>query len=595
MAGYDSTASGFLIELSFLANSGWCFLRITVLVLLLQAGSIQAQISATADWEDIDPEQVEALSAELDELSQSPIRMNNLSRQQLTGLPLNDSTVIVLTAYLKRHPNPQTLNFLDSLEIPAWDKLILRAVLKSTAKLYHTQYRLRINRSAHSNDEKFRQDFTSVYGGWNIHGVLSRDPGAPTFHALIAGGVEKVFRNGQDRIIAGNYTLNLGTGLAFRQAMFGSGSGVSRAFPAVRQSGRIFGSVRRYGYFTGLVWQHEFPRGKVLTFINRESVPGRYFSGEFKPALISQAQDLKYPTGTTLGGAINFQPRAGWHLQVQGGWDQLAGLSAFPNEIDLMGEGRNIKSLIAASWRGGDSLMALAGLKLIGHKISGAVTAWYLPVLRKSRFRLSAALPDADPLNQKGVAFALSVRFPDQWQVDWENFGFQPVYPPNLSETYWQTGEKIQIESRFFRGTLTHRRYSGQNKIYRASVQTPLTPGDDLNIVLLSRATASQGHWGALLGLRWDYLLLPFWRLKGGLVRYRATPFELRLYAYEPDVSGAFSIPLYYGDGLRVYLVSDYTRSDGWQIESKVGMRREFDQSRVITNFDGTLQLSIVL
>jgi len=79
-----------------------------------------------------------------------------------------------------------------------------------------------------------------------------------------------------------------------------------------------------------------------------------------------------------------------------------------------------------------------------------------------------------------------------------------------------------------------------------------------------------------------------------GVARFVAEDFTVRQYAYESDVTNAFSVPLYYGNGARMYLLERF-KGPFWSMEFKVGQWRQYRTDGTSNKFDGTLQLSIVL
>ncbi len=77
------------------------------------------------------------------------------------------------------------------------------------------------------------------------------------------------------------------------------------------------------------------------------------------------------------------------------------------------------------------------------------------------------------------------------------------------------------------------------------------------------------GGWLADFQIRWSLPLQSF-QAGAGLKLFRVAPGTGVIYAYEPDLRYAFSVPALSGEGSRFYLMMRFTMAKHWQLEAKV-------------------------
>ena len=110
-------------------------------------------------------------------------------------------------------------------------------------------------------------------------------------------------------------------------------------------------------------------------------------------------------------------------------------------------------------------------------------------------------------------------------------------------------------------------------------------------------AIVANSEWGYMLtqtvNARWPSLLLNV-----GVGYFHTTGYDSRLYVYERGPLYSFSFPAYYGEGLRLHLMSKVNVSRRLSLTAKLGYTRYFDRSTIgsgLQQIDGPSQTDLDL
>lgn len=92
--------------------------------------------------------------------------------------------------------------------------------------------------------------------------------------------------------------------------------------------------------------------------------------------------------------------------------------------------------------------------------------------------------------------------------------------------------------------------------------------------------------WGALAVLRVSYRPSPSWRHQLALVGFRTDDFDTRIYAYQPQLPGMMSFPMFYGKGFSATLQAQWKPSPRWQCGLRLRHLHYLDRSAIGTGLD---------
>lgn len=73
--------------------------------------------------------------------------------------------------------------------------------------------------------------------------------------------------------------------------------------------------------------------------------------------------------------------------------------------------------------------------------------------------------------------------------------------------------------------------------------------------------------------------------LSGNVSYFKTTDYDSRLYTYEKSLLYTFSMPSYYGNGLRLSLVARTDFGHHWMLQAKIGYTKYFDRSVIGTSY----------
>lgn len=565
--------------------------RILALIFLLESIAF-GQVDTWAGWEGLDEEQQAALLEEINTWADQPLHFRTLTWRQLNELPVSTEARDAVWTYLQRHPQYGKLDFLDSLALDSWDYLVLSAVITEGDRNREQRYRLRMGTASGQLDERYRQNFNLQLNRIRLSVMVQRDLEATSFHSYSTGGLVYSLPDNHGRLYLGNYRLDSGYGLAFGQSSFASGSGLNQIHPRLRQRIRIHQAAQDYGYFTGLAWQRDWQSFQLLVHFNQNKIPGKLIQDNYVPFPTSHASNVVYRTARTLGMSVQYAPREELTVQLQLGTDHLAGQWDFPTEISVAWEYPHIRLAYGAGWWGGDTLSQIFSIRLDGNRVSTAISFWKTGGQRKLRYRLSEPVVAMQTVNNQGAVMGVRYKPGKGVSLDWMAWFRKDFIPPDLEDKSLKRGHESRLNWK--NGSFYWRQQWAVEggSLHKTGVQIHQQPGKEIRLVEFFKLAYQDHLIGGLAGLRVQYRR-PEWQVNTGLVRYVATAYAVRQYAYESGVSSAFSIPLYYGDGVRIYTVVGIL-DNFWKIEFKLGQWREFSTEGTINKHDGTLQLSIV-
>ncbi|MCF7843176.1 MAG: hypothetical protein K9N11_10060, partial [Lentisphaeria bacterium] len=550
-----------------------CRLRILVLILLL--GSIVlGQVEAWSGWDGLDEAQRAALLEELNTWADEPLHLRTLTRRQLGELPVSTTTQNVVWDYLQSHPQIRSLDFLDSLMLDSWDYMVLSAAIATDDGGRDQRYRLRMSTRSNQPDERYRQNINLQFNRLSLSAMIQRESEAISFHSYLTGGAVYALPKKYGRLYLGNYRVDSGYGLTFGQSAFVSGSGLNQVYPRLRQRVRIHQSAQMYGYFTGIAWQREWSTLQLLIHLSQNQIPGKIIDGEYVPFPTSSAVNVVYRSARTMGVSLQYMGEEALKVQIHLGSDHLADQWDLPAEVSIAWEHSYLRMAYGAAWWGGDTLSQLFSVRLDGERISSALGFWKIGGQRKLRYRLSEPIIAMQAVNNQGAA--LGIRYHPGNGVSMEFIAWlrTDVMPIDLQDNAFKRGHESRLTWKngnvFWRQQWT----TGEGSLHKVGIQIHQQQRKEFRLVEFFKLAYQDGMFGGLAGLRWRYRL-PGWQVNAGLVRYLAKAYAVRQYAYESGVSSAFSVPLYYGDGVRMYTVIGVLDSF-WKLEFQFGQWREF-------------------
>lgn len=88
------------------------------------------------------------------------------------------------------------------------------------------------------------------------------------------------------------------------------------------------------------------------------------------------------------------------------------------------------------------------------------------------------------------------------------------------------------------------------------------------------------------------------WQIKARVAYIQSTNYDSRLYAYEPSLPYAFSLPAYYGRGWRTCLVLSYKWKNKLNLSAKIGRMDYMDREEIGSGLDliaGTYKTDVSL
>lgn len=566
-----------------------------VIPFVIMVSTLSAQLESWSGWGELDSDQQAAFLDELSEWLEQPLTIQTLTRATLNDLPISSTCRIRVLEFIRDHPDLTKQTLLDLLDPSGWDYAVLSAVLTDKKINTGQHYRLRISNGAGKNDQQYRQTVNAKFKQFQIAGLFQHSPTDGSFRSTTSGGILYELKNERGRLYMGNYRLDLGLGLAIRHSAFVSGAGLNQIVPAIRQRVKLHQSAQTYGFFNGIAFQRNVlnDESQLLVYFSQVKVPGRFENDMFRPYPASQATDLAYQIGSTVGMSLvyrNDSENLVTHLGFTA--DRLASNWNFPLEFDLSRIiGRTVFTY-GAGWNGGDTLAQLLGLQINGSAISTAISFWRLGWFGKSRFRLSAPIGPMENENSQGAGLGFRIRLQNATLIEISSAFQRPLVLQKLDDEAWKQILTFRAADRSRSIFWKIQQTQTGIPIQKLGVQFSQQHDAVLQIIELFKISLQNHNIGGLAGLRIKYSLEQ-WQFYGGLLRFVAHDFEVRQYAYESDVTNAFSVPLYYGDGVRIYAVGRYTESF-WKLEFKIGQWRQYDQDQTQNKFDGALQLSIV-
>ena len=554
-----------------------------------------AQLESWSGWAELDSDQQIALLDEMNEWLDHPLHVRSVTWSNLNDLPISATSRDRIWTMIKSEPNLTLQDVLKSLDSASWDYAVLSAVVTDNKIAPRQHYRLRIINGAGKNDQQYRQTLSARVNQFQILGLVQRQAGDDSFLQTLSGGLLHESPDATRRIYLGNYRLDFGLGLAIRQSAFVSGNSLSQILPSIKQRVKLHQSAQNYGYFRGIAYQKKYQHDtfQVLAFFSQMPIRGKMEGSTFRPYPASQSEDLLFRTETTFGTSLIYRNEKNTVVQAGILADQLASAWRFPIEIDLTQTIGHLMLTYGSGWSGGDTLVQIAGLQLDGKTVRTALSFWHLGWIGKSVYRLSAPNSAMERENTQGASMGFHIQVQPGMYLDISSWFHKPVVLMGLAENGWKQGFSLRLTWR--QGNVFWRLQKSETVTESHKISVQFTQHHEKSFVLneVFKITRTGDQIGGMAGLRWQHKLEK-WQTVLGVARFVAEDFTVRQYAYESDVTNAFSVPLYYGNGARMYLLERF-KGPFWSMEFKVGQWREYRADGTSNKFDGTLQLSIVL
>ena len=434
----------------------------------------------------------------------------------------------------------------------------------------------------------------------------------PDFYSFFVSVQDQpLTRDGRFRLesaVAGDFSLRFGQGLALWNSF--SMSGLSSPSAAVRreESVRPYTSSDENNYFHGAAMTFGFPRGvRASVFYSNNgvdaAVEGEYFT--------SMPDDGLHDTDARRQGRDALREEvAGGNVSWRNAWLKV-GVTAAAYRYDRL-DGRRTsyynEHLRYDGWWGNvsaDFLLSLKGVRVFGEAaadfggafavIGGAV--WPLPssvetsiVYRYYSPRYIATHAGAycrsNVNNEHGVSAALRWSCGSGLTVSasaeythfpWARFGVKG--PSDCLKAYvdcqWEAGENHLVYGKLS-GTWDNGRDTRLLRL-RGEYTYVFRNGIELS-------ARGEGSWGGgdAFGALFFYELnysAPSGRIRCSVraTAFSAEDWDARIYCYERDVPGAFSVPAYYGKGAGLYAVVTYKPVRWFNLSLKCSALKRFD------------------
>lgn len=443
------------------------------------------------------------------------------------------------------------------------------------------------------------------------------------------------------RLVVGDYTIESGQGLVLSRGLgFGKGAAVIRSTKMSDRGIRPYSSVNENQFFRGAATTLGFGKLELTSFFSRNRFDG---SVQVRDTLTDEAEivgsiqlgglhrtpsemaNRKSILETAYGGQLVYRNRK-LKVGVTQLWQQFDASIDRPinayNQFDFRGD-RNHVTSIDFDW-------ILSNFNIFGEvarSLSGgiaATTGMMASLAPTMDVSLVARRFDRDFHSFKGYAFAerptalrneqglyLGVRIQpnynwtlsgyfDQYYYKWNKFG---VSFPSKGYEYL-----LQMEYRPNRGSSFQMRFRSDNKESNGSLLYQSTQGQQLQYLATSRRLQLRFHYSTTIDrkltlrtrlefshfareddieqgflLYQDFAWKPTfkWRFTARYAIFDAPDYDARIYAYENDVLGFFSIPAYYRTGSRFYVMAYRKLGRKWEIWGRVAQSRFRDLNSI--------------
>ncbi|MEM0998603.1 MAG: helix-hairpin-helix domain-containing protein [Bacteroidota bacterium] len=502
------------------------------------------------------------------------------------------------------------------------------------AQRYYARYRMRYNRNfsmalvgEKDPGEEFKWDPQNNFHGFDF----------------TAGHISIGDYGNLKRLVIGDYNIQVGQGILLSTGLgFGKGSQAVNAVKRQSLGIRPYASVNENQFMRGAAATVAFSRIHVTGFFSRVAkdanitiadtldndnvldVSTLQTSGFHRTA--SEIEDKDALLETNYGARVEYKSRwlnvgATHYFQDFGSvitpnnndyqFFNFAGDQNFLTGLDFDATFRNFNFFgeVARSKSGGTG-MVLGMLTSLHPKVDLALQFRnFAPNFHTFRAFVFAERPTA-ARNERGVYFGLTVTpsprwkfstYFDQFVFPWHNFNVSFPSRGNefFSQLEFKPSRSLQIYLRF---RSDHKQINARELPAGQQIEFVVpTRRDGLRLHLAykvhrtltirSRIEASwyqrglenaleEQHTGLVAYQDIAWKLGWKWKLTGRYAIFDAQDFDARIYAYENDILGFFSIPAYAGLGTRYYLLLNYKPVKGLQFWARFARTRlRYDQT----------------
>lgn len=436
------------------------------------------------------------------------------------------------------------------------------------------------------------------------------------------------------RLVVGDYTIESGQGLVLSRGLgFGKGAAVIRATKMPDRGIRPYSSVNENQFFRGAATTLGFGKLELTSFYSRNRFDGSVQERDTlteEAELVSSLQlgglhrtpselaNRRSIRETAYGGQLAYRNRK-LKIGITQLWQQFGASIDRPvnayNQFDFRGDRNHVSSLdfdwiwsnfnffgeVARSHSGG--MAATAGLmaSLAPTMDISLVARSFDPDFHSFKGYAFAERPTA-LRNEQGVYLGVRIQpsyrwtlsgYFDQYYYKWNKFGagypskgyeylFQLEYRPNRGSAFQF---RFRSDNKESNGNLLYESVQGQQLQYLAAshrLQLRLQYATTIDRKLTLRTRLEFSRFTEEEDLEVGFLLYQDlawkptynWRFTARYAIFDAPDYDARIYAYENDVLGFFSIPAYYRTGSRYYLIVYRKLGRKWEFWGRLAQSR---------------------
>lgn len=442
-------------------------------------------------------------------------------------------------------------------------------------------------------------------------------------------------------LVLGDFSAQFGQGVAMWQGIrFGKGR--DPVSPVLRSGRGIspYKSASERGFFRGVGVTLALPENVVLTgFASRRlrdasldssdvraptsgPVPARTLSGGGRHRTPSELARKDTFGETTIGGAVEYRTPS-LHVGLNGYWGQFdrplrPGDEAY-RRFRVSGWQTSMVSMYSTAYWGDYVLFGevarsaegvlggVAGAALDeGETVRAVLLGRYYPA-RLSPFYGNAFGESSGAQNEVGVYMGVQIRVAEDWRVGayfdqyrfpwlrfnvprpstgWETRAVLEYTPRPWLSTYLQLRAQSEEEGaeqsgpggRVLEGVQRERRYSGRwHTEYVFS--DALTLRTRLEVSLHS--TPEQTSNGIFLSQGLRLTPTPSLQIDARVAFFDTEGYPARIYAYEHDLLYSFSVPVFFDQGRRSYILAEYELASSLTLEFKYEVTRYTNRSTI--------------
>lgn len=642
------------------------FVVIQSLLLLLLASPIYSQVFSHELEKFLeqltDNEDQTELLEQLEDWLENPLDMNQASKEEMLlipGFPAGAADEILAKRKIQHIATINQVKQILNVEDDLWNWISQFITIKSIQpKKWHGDIRFRwvrpLERSKGFREDtfvgtqgKFYQRYRIRYNSIQVGGVLEKDNGESSFVDHRVFGLEKSW-GGSGRVVIGNYTLNIGMGLAL-WSPFSIRKG-SAPFYVARHNTRTIRphySAFEASYFEGIAFTKRINRITIGGWLSDSKIDASLTDNNELSSFVetglhrtnSEREKRNKAWIRMLGGLLGYQFNdrlaiqfIGFKTDFEPGISKtteeppefnLAGKQLNIGGFNLRGELKHLSYFAEVAWNENGSSAVLVGGKREwpGFKVLG-IYRYYSP---KYDNPFAHGFGERDGTNNE-IGWYLAVEYRpvkrsiitawfDQFKTPWRTFNAN--LPQKGSDWYFQWSQKIspsfQFYLRYTDDTKTAtQKVTAESVLYekvllpfsRRRVRFHLQYKIDRQLQMSARFETVQYSQVSPIykqnETKEDRGWILFWEVRKsapksfltGGVRFTffdTQSFDTRLYQFEQDLPGVLTNKLLFGRGIRWYIFGKVRLSKSFMISAKYASTRYEDRESIGSGLDEIL------